>query len=106
MISQYPVGPSSLWQSCFVVFHDPSDARRVPSSPEKLKVEGQIRAVQIGSVIGNQLLNGQINLTDQNAIWISIDHTAHLGNDRMNLRPIGGIEGQQPIGRRLTRNVA
>src|ERR1700724_2513371 len=53
-------------------------------------------ALEIVPVISDQLFNRQINFTDQNAIRIRIRYTSHLGNNRVNLGPIGGVERQQP----------
>src|ERR1700728_5287788 len=62
--------------------------------------------LEIVPVISDQLFNRQINLTDQNATRIPTRYTPHLGNNRVNLGPIGGVERQQPVVRRFTRNVA
>src|SRR5690242_8525514 len=65
MIAEYPVGRAVFRQRRFVFLHNPSDLGSIPLGKDELKVEWQVSAFHLVSIIRNQVLEWQVDLADQ-----------------------------------------
>jgi len=73
VVSENPVWPSTLRQCRFVFPDDSSDIASLPFCEEKLKVERDVNAAEIGAVVLYEPLDGQIDFTDQHPTFVLID---------------------------------
>jgi hypothetical protein len=54
-------------------------------------------AAKVRSVIRHQAFERQVNLADQNAALVFVEHRPHFGNDRVYFGPVRGVERNEPV---------
>ena len=100
VIAQHPVGPCASRKCRFILRDDFFDRARIPGGGEQREIEWQMRARKLLAVIGDQPLERQIDLADQNPIVEFIDDAAHFRDHVLHLRLIRGVARQQAFVRR------
>ena len=106
MIAEHPVRPTALRQRPLVFIDQLGDRIGGPSRLYQREVERKVRAGKILTIVGDEALDRQVNLADQNALVIFIEHAAHLGDHLMYFRLVGGVHLLEPPDLALTRRPA
>jgi hypothetical protein len=70
-----------------------------------LGLEERCTIAQLAAVVDHQLLEGQVELADQQAVGKLVDHVAQSGDDVVGFRPIGRMEWQDRGIRRVAVTV-
>jgi len=88
VIAEHPVRPAAGRQQALVIRDGLGDGARIPRGLEKLEIERKLRAFQLGSVIGDEAFERQVDLADQHALVEFVEHRPHLGDDLVHLGPV------------------
>ena len=97
VVAEHPVGPAAARQRLLVFLDQHGDLARVPGGLDELEVERQVRARQIGAVIGDEPLDRQVDLADQHPVVVFLEHAPHAGDDVVHLGLVGRMDLQKAL---------
>lgn len=89
VVAEHPVRPAARRQRRLVLVDQRRHGLGVPARLDQLEVERQVGAREIDAVIGHQPLQRQVDLPDEHAFVVFLQHGAHLGHHLHHLRLVG-----------------
>jgi hypothetical protein len=69
-------------------------------SMEQRKIEWQVQALEVTTIICNQTFDRQVDFTDEQSVREFIDHPTQTVDDVLHRREIGGVKRNETLVRR------
>src|SRR6185437_10400099 len=91
VVAEYPIWPSACRQRALVLLDEGCDGACIPCSQQQMKIEGQVHTVEPRAVVGDQAIDREVDLPDQDPIGKLIDDAAHLSDQLLYLGPVGVV---------------